>query len=81
MVCRCGSDFPCEARQRVLRREEWPAHRELSRTLAEHTPNGQGFCANCRMRQGLVCYPCQPVRLAVHTFAAELGDRILDGLR
>ncbi|HEY0697564.1 MAG TPA: hypothetical protein VGD43_07110 [Micromonospora sp.] len=80
-ACRCGADLPCQARERVVRRRDWPGHRQVVRVLAEHPRDTGGFCGRCRMGYGLVRYPCSPVRIAVHTFMTELGDRILDGLR
>jgi hypothetical protein len=49
--------------------------------VAEHPRDPNGHCAKCRMTYGLVRYPCKAVRLAVQTFATELGERILEKLR
>ncbi|HEY0696481.1 MAG TPA: hypothetical protein VGD43_01580 [Micromonospora sp.] len=81
LICRCGSALPCRIRQVLLAPQQGtPAERQMFRALADHIRNPDGFCARCRMVYGLVRYPCSPVRLAVQTFATELGDRILDGL-
>ncbi|HEY0697484.1 MAG TPA: hypothetical protein VGD43_06705, partial [Micromonospora sp.] len=81
VACRCGADLPCRARRAALNRRDWPSHRQVVRVLAEHPRDPDGFCGRCRMGYGLVRYPCSPVRIAVQTFATELGDRILDSLR
>lgn len=62
-------------------REDWPAQHEVTRVVAEHPRDPNGHCAKCRMAYGLVRYPCKAVRLAVQTFATELGERILEKLR
>lgn len=81
VVCRCGSDMPCRSRRKLVSRDDWPAHRELSTLLTVHTKGAEDFCTRCRMGYGLVAYPCQPVRVAVRTFGTELAERLLDGLR
>jgi hypothetical protein len=80
--CRCGADFPCASRGRALRRVDWPAHREVGQVLREHRADDDRYCIRCRTEAGrLVTYPCPPVEAAVRTFATELGERLLDGLR
>jgi hypothetical protein len=79
-VCRCGSELPCRVRESMLRRNDWPAHRQLARVLTEHTRGPGDSCTRCRMASRPVDYPCGAVTVAVRTFAEELADRILDGL-
>lgn len=80
MTCRCGADLPCRITRLILARDEWPGHRQMTGTMTVHTRDAAGFCTHCRIGHRIVRYPCQPVRVAVRTFAADLAELILDNL-